>query len=135
MRAKALCFFFLAVVGWTVLLTEAAAAAANPILFVTQAPQPNEVNDNVISNVFLGVGAGFGNHLGGTLYAPRGGDLWLGKPNGALTNLSLTNLTRSLGFGLAGRQHTNGIAVRDPEVHWGGQRALFSMISGSPENA
>ena len=77
-------------------------SGANPILFVTQVPLPTEVNDNVVSNVFLGVGAGFGNHLGATLYAPRGGDLWLAKPNGSLTNLVLTNLTRSLGFGLAG---------------------------------
>ncbi|HXU79633.1 MAG TPA: hypothetical protein VN794_23835, partial [Methylomirabilota bacterium] len=79
---------------------------------MTQVPQPTELNDNVISNVFLGVGAGFGNHLGGTLYAPRGGDLWLGTPNGSITSLTLTNLTRSLGFGVAGVQHTNGIAVR-----------------------
>ena len=111
------------------------AAGPNPILFVTQAPQPTEANNSVISNVFLGVGAGFGNHLGSTLYAPRGGDLWLGKPNGSLTNLLLTNLTRSLGFGLAGVQHTNGIAVREPQVHWDGTRALFSMVVGAPQNA
>src|SRR5678809_1440984 len=71
------------------------ADAVNPILFVTQVPQPTELNDNLISNVFLGIGAGFGNHLGGTLYSPRGGDLWLGKPNGSITNLTLTNITRS----------------------------------------
>src|SRR5262249_26023111 len=76
------------------------ALAANPILFVTQVPQPTEVNDNTVTNVFLGVGAGFGNHQGGTLYAPRGGDLWLAKPNGSLLNLTLTNLTRGLGFGV-----------------------------------
>ena len=111
------------------------AIAANPILFVTQVPQPVELNDNVISNVFLGVGAGFGNHLGATLYAPRGGDLWLGKPNGSITNLTLTNLTRSLGFGVAGVQHTNGIAVRDPAVHWSGTKALFSMVVGAPGSA
>jgi Hydrazine synthase alpha subunit middle domain/WD40-like Beta Propeller Repeat len=109
--------------------------AANPILFVTQVPQPTELNDNVISNVFLGVGAGFGNHLGATLYAPRGGDLWLGTPNGSITSLTLTNLTRSLGFGVAGVQHTNGIAVRDPAVHWSGARALFSMVVGAPKNS
>src|SRR5437762_2185398 len=109
------------------------AHAANPILFVTQVPQPAEVNDNTITNVFLGVGAGFGNHLGATRYAPRGGDLWLGKPNGSLTNLTLTNLTRALGFGVAGIQHTNGIAVRDPQVHWSGTRALFSMAVGAPQ--
>jgi hypothetical protein len=112
-----------------------AVLAANPILFVTQVPQPIEVNDNIITNVFLGVGAGFGNHLGGTFYAPRGGDLWLGKPNGLLTNLMLTNLTRALGFGVAGIQHTNGIAVRDPQVHWSGTRALFSMVVGAPQGA
>src|SRR5882724_3026569 len=111
------------------------AHAANPILFVTQVPQPAEVNDNTITNVFLGVGAGFGNHLGATRYAPRGGDLWLGKPNGSLTNLTLINLTRFLGFGADSVQHTNGIAVREPHVHWTGQKALFSMIVGAPENA
>src|SRR5213082_3460405 len=102
----------------------AAMAAPNPVLFVTQVPVPTEINDNVISNVFLGAGAGFGNHLGATYYAPRGGDLWLGQPNPSLTNLALTNLTRALGFGLAGAQHTNGIAVREPQVNWDGKRAL-----------
>ena len=111
------------------------AAGPNPFLFVTQVPVPTELNDNVVSNVFLGIGAGFGNHLAGTQYAPRGGDLWLAKPNGNLTNVALTNVTRSLGYGLAGSQHTNGIAVRDPSVHWSGQRALFSMIVGAPANA
>lgn len=111
------------------------APAANPILFVTQVPQANEVNDNTVTNVFLGVGAGFGNHLGGTLYSPRGGDLWLGKPNGSLANLTLTNLTRALGLGAAGIQHTNGIAVREPQVHWSGSRALFSMVVGAPQSA
>ena len=111
------------------------AAGPNPFLFVTQVPVPNEINDNVITNVFLGAGAGFGNHLGGTMYAPRGGDLWLGKPNGSLTNVTLTNLTRALGYGLSGVQHTNGIAVRDPLVHWSGTRALFSMVKGAPRNS
>src|SRR6185369_16121334 len=73
--------------------------------------------------------------LPGTRYAPRGGDLWLAKPNGSLTTVTLTNITRGLGFGLAGIQHTNGIAVRDPTVHWSGQRALLSMVVGAPMNA
>ncbi len=110
-------------------------AGPNPFLFVTQVPVPTEVNDNVITNVFLGIGAGFGNHLGDTLHAPRGGDLWLARPNGSLTNLTLTNITRGLGLGATGAQHTNGIAVRDPSVHWSGQRALFSMVVGAPKNA
>src|ERR1051326_5314328 len=127
---------FLALAGCTAFLAKTPAAlGANPILFVTQVAQPTEVNDNTISNVFLGIGAGFDNHLGSTLYAPRGGDLWLGKPIGSITNLAVTNLTRALGYGLAGVQHTNGIAVRDPSVHWSGQRALFSMIVGAPQTA
>jgi hypothetical protein len=108
----------------------ASAVITNVILFATQAPQPIEVNDNTVTNVFLGVGAGFGNHLADTLHAPRGGDLWLRKSNG-----TLTNLTRGLGFGAAGIQHTNGIAVRDPQVNWDGTRALFSMVIGAPKNA
>ena len=129
--------FLVATLVSAVLLPNSAliASGPNPFLFVTQVPQPTEVNDNIITNVFLGIGAGFGNHLAGTLYAPRGGDLWLAKPNGSLTNLTLTNLTRSLGFGLAGIQHTNGIAVREPQVHWDGTRALFSMIVGAPRNS
>jgi hypothetical protein len=102
----------------------------NAILFVTQVPQPLEANNNIISNVFLGVGAGFGNHLADTLHAPRGGDLWLRKKDG-----SLLNLTRSLGYGVAGAQHTNGIAVREPKLHWDGSRALFSMVVGAPRDA
>src|SRR5881628_206392 len=103
---------------------------ANPILFVTQVPQPLEANNNVVSNVFLGVGAGFGNHLADTLHCPRGGDLWLRKKDG-----TLLNLTRSLGYGVAGAQHTNGIAVREPNLHWDGTRALFSMVVGAPCDA
>src|SRR6185369_15304025 len=114
----------------TVFGTGQAAALTNAILFVTQVPQPIEVNDNTVTNVFLGVGAGFGNHLTDTLHAPRGGDLWLRQTSG-----TLTNLTRGLGFGLAGAQHTNGIAVRDPAVKWDGTRALFSMVIGAPANA
>jgi len=117
------------------LIQSAEAAGPNPFLFVTQVPVPNEVNDNIVTNVFLGIGAGFGNHLAGTRYAARGGDLWLAKPNGSLTSVTLTNITRGLGLGLAGTQHTNGIAVRDPSAHWSGQRALFSMVVGAPKNA
>src|SRR5438309_2093603 len=102
----------------------------NAILFVTQVPQPLEANNNVLSNVFLGVGAGFGNHLADTLHAPRGGDLWLRKKDG-----TLVNLTRSLGYGVAGAQHTNGIAVRGPQLHRDGTRALFSMVVGAPRDA
>jgi hypothetical protein len=121
-----------AVAAWFSLafVVPAGAAITNIILFTTQVPQPLEVNDNTITNVFIGIGAGFGNHLADTWHSPRGGDLWLRKANG-----TLTNLTRGLGFGVAGVQHTGGIAVREPSVHWDGTRALFSMIVGAPANA
>src|SRR3954469_11759715 len=127
-----ICFYLIATMFALLFETPVDAAGpvtANPILFVTQVPQPNEANNNVITNVFLGVGAGFVNHLGTRLSAPRGGDLWLRKTDG-----TLTNLTRGLGFGQAGAQHGGGIAVRQPSVHWDGTRALFSMVVGAPAN-
>src|SRR5258707_6538876 len=67
------------------LVSATCASASNPVLFVTQVPVPGEVNDNVITNVVIGVGAGFGNHLGATYSAPRGGGLLLGKPQPPFT--------------------------------------------------
>src|SRR5580765_2590019 len=93
----------------------------NPVLFVTQAPIPNEINDNAVANVFVSVVSPLGNHLADTAHAGRGGDLWIRFPNG-----TVRNLTRAAGFGLNGVQHGLGIAARDPHVHWDGTRALFS---------
>jgi hypothetical protein len=124
---KKVCF---CLVLWVAMAASLEAALTNVILFVTQVPQAIEVNDNTITNVFLGIGAGFGNHLTDTWHTPRGGDLWLRKSNG-----TLTNLTRGLGFGVLGAQHTNGIAVRDTAVNWDGTRALFSMVVGAPATA
>ncbi len=59
--------------------------------------------------------------------APRGGDLWIRYPDGALKNL-----TKTAGFGMEGMQLDQAIAVRDPSVHWDGQRAIFSMAIGAP---
>ena len=108
----------------------AVALVPSPILFVTQVPMPEERNDNQISNVAVSVVSPLGNHLGGTLSCGRGGDLWLRYTNGALLNL-----TRRAGFGTNGVQHGQGIAVRDPVVHWSGTRAIFSMVVGAPTNA
>jgi hypothetical protein len=47
----------------------------------------------------------------------------------------LKNLTRAAGFGTNGAQHGNGIAVRDPSIHWSGTKALFSMVVGAPTGA
>src|ERR1035441_3704092 len=101
----------------------------NPIVFVTQPPIPRELNSTV-SNTFLSVVTEFGNQQADTAHAARGGDLWL-----MTTNASLVNLTRKAGFGTSGIQHGIGIDVRDPAIHWGGKKVLFSMVLGAPTNA
>ncbi|HEV7765442.1 MAG TPA: hypothetical protein VGQ76_10605 [Thermoanaerobaculia bacterium] len=97
----------------------AAILVENPILFVTQIPQPSD---------FTTIGSTFGNHSGQIDSVPRGGDLWIRYPDG-----SLKNLTRTAGYGMDGLQGANAIAVRDPAVHWSGTKALFSMVIGAPQ--
>lgn len=87
-----------------------------PIMFVTQVPVPAD---------FTTIGSTFGNHRGTLASVTRGGDLWMRYPSG-----TLKNLTALAGFGATGFQGANGIAVRDPSVHWSGQKALFSMVIG-----
>jgi hypothetical protein len=95
----------------------AAKALANPILFVTQVPIPDD---------FTTVGSVFGNHRAEVDSAGRGGDLYIQYPSGALRNL-----TREAGFGNDGFQGAGSIAVREPVVHWSGSKALFSMVVGA----
>lgn len=93
----------------------------NPILFVTQVPQPSD---------FTTVLSTFGNHLSSVNSAPRGGDLYIRYPDGTLKNLTATagyGSTDSEGF-----QGATSIAVRDPHVHWDGTKAIFSMVIGAP---
>src|SRR5690606_31903769 len=88
-----------------------------PILFVTQVP---------VSGLGT-VTAPFGNHLATLEAVPRGGDLMIRYPDG-----TVRNLTREAGFGDAGEmQGAGAIAVREPAVHWSGERALFSMVIGA----
>lgn len=94
------------------------AGLPEPVLFVLQYPVPND---------FGSIGSVFANHLGGIGNAGRGGDLMICYPNGALRNL-----TREAGFGMVGMQGGQAISVRDPHVHWSGQKALFSMVVGAP---
>lgn len=108
-------------------LFAAGPALPNPILFVTQVPIPNELNDGTVSNVFVSVVSALGNHLPDTGHAGRGGDLWIRYTDG-----TLRNLTRAAGLGANGSQHGLGIAVRDPHVHWSGTKAIFSMVVGAP---
>lgn len=89
-----------------------------PILFITQTPTPAD---------FTTIASVFGNHQGTIANAPRGGDLYILYPDGALKNLTAT-----AGYGTSGFQGDRGIAVRDPSVHWSGAKAVFSMVIGSP---
>src|SRR5262245_57210499 len=88
-------------------------AQTHPILFVTQVPVGG----------FTSLTSTFGNHLGSMESAPRGGDLAIRYPDG-----SVRFLTQEAGYGNAGQQGANAIAVREPCVHWDGTRALFSMV-------
>jgi hypothetical protein len=89
-----------------------------PILFVTQVPVEG----------FTTLSSTFGNHLGTIGSAPRGGDLMIVYPDG-----TLRNLTREAGFGSPGEeQDEQAIAVREPTVHWSGNKAVFSMVIGAP---
>jgi hypothetical protein len=90
---------------------------ANPILFVTQTPVAGFSSGTTV----------FGNHLTSISSLPRGGDLMVRYGDG-----SLRNLTGEAGYGDTGMQGADAIAVREPCVHWSGQKALFSMVIGAP---
>jgi len=97
----------------------AQAGPTNSILFVTQIPIPGD---------FTSIGSTFGNQQATPDSCGRGGDLYVRYPDG-----TVTNLTRAAGYGKWGDQSTNGIAVRQPSVHWSGKKAVFSMVAGSPK--
>ena len=88
------------------------------IVFVTQVPVTTSSN-NIVSTT--------GNHRSAVAAAPRGGDLFIRYKNG-----ELKNLTFAAGFGDPNFQGENSIAVRDPSVHWDGDKVIFSMVVGSP---
>lgn len=92
----------------------------SPVVFCTQIPSPNDFASSLET---------FGNHLGTTEAAPRGGDLYIRYPNG-----TLKNLTQAAGYGQTGFQGATSIAVRDPSVHWDGTKVIFSMVIGSSVN-
>ncbi|TGK28966.1 hypothetical protein EHQ12_15360 [Leptospira gomenensis] len=89
-----------------------------PILFVTQVPVPGKD--------FRTVAMTFANHTTGMTDVPRGGNLMIRFPGGRIRNL-----TGEAGFGSSDVfQGEKSIAVRDPNVHWSGKKALFSMLIG-----
>ncbi len=93
------------------------AAPNADIVFVTQVPNPDD---------FVTVNSTFGNHMAGIDQIRRGGDLYIRYKDG-----TLKNLTAAAGFGNVGFQGANSIAVRDPAVHWNGDKVIFSMVIGS----
>ncbi len=95
----------------------------NPLLFALVVP-PFNTNGTFGHQLET-----FGNHLTGMQEAPRGGDLCLMDVNG-----NVRFLTREAGFGVESGevQAENAIAVRQPCVHWDGNKALFSMVVGGP---
>jgi hypothetical protein len=97
-------------------------SGAYPILFVSQIP---------IRQDFATIGSTFANHIPAMQEVGRGGDLWIRYPNGVLKNL--TKLAGYGSTGSGGFQDDNAIAVRDPAVHWDGNKAIFSMVIGAPE--
>ena len=101
-------------------MSTASAAEDFPVVFSTQVPIPAD---------FATIGSTFANHLAGVEHAGRGGDLWVRYTDGALKNLTL-----AAGYGNAGFQGAKSIAVRDPAVHWDGNKVVFSMALHSAEN-
>ena len=96
----------------------ALAGPTNAILFVTQVRIPAD---------FATIGSTFANQSAAPGSCGRGGDLYIRYADG-----TIRNLTRAAGFGQWGTQFTNGIAVRQPCVHWSGTKAVFSMVVGAP---
>lgn len=109
---RAVCLLLLASVSY------ADSISNNPIVFVTMVPNPRD---------FGTLAATFSNHVANPDTAFRGGDLWIRYPDG-----TLRNLTQAAGYGNAGFQGANSIAVRDPSVHWDGNKIIFSMVIGAP---
>lgn len=95
-------------------------ATPHPLMFVTCVPG---TGFNHQLNTFGNFGTDIRNSV-------PGGDLYIRYPDG-----SLRNLTKEAGWGVASGGIQGGskaIAVRQPTVHWSGDKALFSMMVGGP---
>lgn len=100
------------------ILAQTPVTTSNPVIFVTQTPAYG----------FESVTQTFNNHRPTMNSAPRGGDLMIRYGDG-----TLRNLTREAGYGdSAVLQGNKSIAVRQPSVHWSGNKAVFSMVVGAP---
>jgi hypothetical protein len=116
--------------------TTFAADPANPILFVTQVPMPEEVNTRTIPSNYMSCVSPFGNHLGGSAFAGRGGSLWVRFPANAIPALNhqVVDLLAAADWSAipGGRPPANTVAARNPSVYWDKSKAVFSMVAGAP---
>ncbi len=102
---------------------------ANPILFVTQVPIPEEVNTRDLTQSFMSVASPFGNHLADTVHAGRGGSLFVRFSNGQVVDLlAIADWSAIPG----GQPAADAMAVRNPAVNWTATRAMFAMTTGKP---
>ncbi len=113
-------------------------SASFPLLFLTE-----KENSRLITNYPIVFSANvpvvsmrghlnaFGNHGTSIVDSVPGGDLYIRYPDG-----QLKNLTASAGLGIRSGEIQSGqkaIAVRQPTVHWSGEKILFSMLTGGPK--
>src|SRR4051812_23527868 len=122
--------------AWLLPALAFAADPANPILFVTQVPMPEEVNTRTISNSYMSCVSPFGSHLGGPEFAGRGGSLWVrfsANANPALNHqvVDLLAVANWAAVG-GGKSAASTLAVRNPCVIWDKSKAVFSMVAGAP---
>ena len=118
-----------------------AASPTADIVFVTQTPNPLGALD------FATVTSVFGNHRGTTEAAPRGGSLFIQYSDGSVRNILDEAFQEACLRGLptcdprgyrvidGNGLLTHGVAVRDPVVHWDGDKVLFAMSIGAVQHA
>ncbi len=112
-------FFFAAILSTLTFFVSALPAASQSypdIVFVGQVPMTED---------FCNVVSVFCNQRGSLQQTTRGGGLFIRYSDG-----SVRDITQAAGYGMTGFQGANAIAVRDPHVHWNGQKIIFSMVIG-----
>ena len=125
-----LSFNLFAAIGCLLLSTALHAGnPANPILFVTQVPIPEEVNTRDVTQSFMSIASPFSNHLADTLHAGRGGSLFVRFASAQVVDLlAIADWSAIPG----GKPAADAMAVRNPAVNWTATKAIFSMTTGKP---
>jgi hypothetical protein len=102
---------------------------ANPILFVTQVPMPEEVNSRTVAQSYQSCVSPFSNHLADTAHAGRGGSLYVRFSDAQVVDLlAVADWSAIAG----GQPAANTVAVRNPAVNWTADKVVFSMVVGAP---